>query len=152
MASFNKVIILGNLVRDPEVRVTSAGFSICKLTLATSRVFRSQDGSSKEETAFIDVEAFGRHAETISKYFVKGKPIFIEGRLRLNEWESNTGEKRSKLLVVLEGFEFVGGRNASNEENMNQDSQSPESMGFPKKTNESIHMASKVDVDEDVPF
>jgi single-strand DNA-binding protein len=110
MASFNKVILMGNLTRDPEMRVTPGGFSICKFTLAVNRKFKSQDGQEKEEVAFIDVDSFGKQAEVISKFFGKGKPILVEGRLRQDKWDDKTsGEKRSKLMVVLEGFSFVGG-------------------------------------------
>lgn len=109
-ASFNKVILLGNLTRDPETRTTSGGLTICKIGLAVNRVFTTQDGERREETTFIDVDAFGRQAETISRYMSKGQGILIEGRLRLDQWESNTGEKRSKMVVVAENFQFVGGR------------------------------------------
>ncbi len=110
MASFNKVILMGNLTRDPEMRVTPGGFSICKFTVAVNRKFKSQDGQEKEEVAFIDVDSFGKQAEVISKFFGKGKPILVEGRLRQDKWDDKTsGEKRSKLMVILEGFSFVGG-------------------------------------------
>ncbi len=109
MASFNKVLLMGNLVRDPELRVTPSGLAVCRFTLATSRVIKQTDGNNKEETTFVDVEAFGKSGEVVAKYFQKGRPIFVEGRLRLNEWQTNNGEKRSKLLVVLENFVFTGG-------------------------------------------
>jgi single-strand DNA-binding protein len=108
MASFNKVILLGNLTRDPEMRTTNSGNSICKLGVAMTRITRGGDGESREEVVFVDVDAYGKQAEVIGRYFSKGKPIFIEGRLRLDQWESASGEKRSKLTVVLEGFQFVG--------------------------------------------
>ncbi|MDR1413449.1 MAG: single-stranded DNA-binding protein [Puniceicoccales bacterium] len=110
MASFNKVILMGNLTRDPEVRVTQQGMSICKFTVAVSRQSKGPDGTLREETAFIDVDAFGKQAEIIGKYFSKGRPILVEGRLRLDQWETQTGEKRSKLGVVLENFQFIGPR------------------------------------------
>lgn len=111
MASFNKVILMGNLTRDPELRVTPNGNSICKLGVAVSRVFKGQDGQQREETTFVDVDVFGRQAEVIGKYFNKGKPILIEGRLKLDQWQDKqSGQNRSKLGVVLENFQFVGGR------------------------------------------
>lgn len=110
MASFNKVILLGNLTRDPETRVTPNGHTICKLGLAVSRSYATKDGERKEETTFVDIDAFGRQAEVITKYMRKGRPIMVEGRLKLDQWESNDGQKRSKLSVVLENFQFVGGR------------------------------------------
>jgi single-strand DNA-binding protein len=110
MASFNKVIMMGNLTRDPEVRVTPGGLTICKFTVAMNRKFKSQDGQEKEEVSYVDVDSFGKQAEVISKYFSMGKPILVEGRLRQDKWEDkNTKEKRSKLMVVLEGFSFVSG-------------------------------------------
>jgi len=109
MASFNKVILMGNLTRDPELRVTANGNSICKLGLATSRVYSTKDGERREETTFVDIDAFGKQAEVISKYMRKGRPIMVEGRLKLDQWESD-GQKRSKLSVVLENFQFIGGR------------------------------------------
>ena len=110
MSSFNKVILMGNLTRDPEMRVTPAGLSICKFTVAVNRKFKMQNGEEREEVAFIDVDTFGKQAEVISKYFTKGKGILVEGRLKQDKWEDkNTKEKRSKLVVVLESFGFVGG-------------------------------------------
>lgn len=110
MASFNKVMLMGNLVRDPELRVTPSGLSICRCTIACSRTVRSEkaENGSREETTFVDVESFGKQAEVVAKYFTKGRPIFVEGRLRLNEWQTPNGEKRSKLQVVMENFVFVG--------------------------------------------
>jgi len=108
MASFNKVIMMGNLTRDPELRVTPSGLSICKLGLAMNRSYTKQDGTKQEETTFVDVDGFGKQAELIAQYLKRGDPIFIEGRLRLDQWETNTGDRRSKLCVVLENFQFVG--------------------------------------------
>ena len=109
MASFNKVILIGNLTRDPELRVTANGHSICKIGLATSRVYATKEGERREETTFVDIDAFGKQAEVISKYMRKGRPLMVEGRLKLDQWESD-GQKRSKLAVVLENFQFLGSR------------------------------------------
>lgn len=106
MASFNKVILFGNLTRDPELRVTPGGLSIARLGLATNRVFTGKDGDKKEEVTFVDITAFGRQAETICKYLTKGDSLLIEGRLKLETWETQNGEKRSKLIVILETFQF----------------------------------------------
>ncbi len=111
MANFNKVILIGNLTRDPELRVTPSGTSICKFGLAVNRSYTTQDGEKREETTFVDIDAFGKPAEIISKYMAKGRPILIEGRLKLDQWEDkNTGDKRSRLGVVCENFQFLGGR------------------------------------------
>lgn len=109
MASFNKVILIGNLTRDPELRVTANGNSICKLGLAVNRAYSTKDGERREETTFVDIDAFGKPAEVISKYMRKGRSLMVEGRLKLDQWESE-GQKRSKLSVVLENFQFLGGR------------------------------------------
>src|SRR6056297_1870578 len=98
MASYNKVILMGNLTRDPETQTLPSGNTICKLGIAVSRQFKTKDGQPQEEVAFVDVVSFGKQAEVIGKYFTKGKPILIEGRLKLDQWEDkNSGEKRSKL-------------------------------------------------------
>jgi single-strand DNA-binding protein len=115
-ASFNKVILMGNLTRDPETRVTPTGLTICKLGLAVNRNYTGQDGERKEETTFVDCDAFGKPAEIIARYMAKGRGILIEGRLRLDQWEDKqSGQPRSRLGVVVENFQFVGGRGAEGE-------------------------------------
>ena len=112
MASYNKVILVGNLTRDPELKYTAKGMAIAKLGLAVNRVWRSEAGESKEEVTFVDIDAFGKQAETISQYLKKGSPLLVEGRLRLDQWDDKqTGQKRSRLGVVLEAFQFLGGGN-----------------------------------------
>ncbi len=97
MASFNKVILMGNLTRDPELRYTSKGMAIAKIGMAINRKWKNEAGEMKEEVTFVDVDAFGRQAENIGQYFKKGRPIFIEGRLKLDQWDDKqTGQKRSK--------------------------------------------------------
>jgi len=111
MPAFNKVLLLGNLTRDPEVRVTPKGTSICQFGLAVNRSFKDESGATREDVTFVDVEAWGKQAETVAKYCKKGRPLFVEGRLRLDQWEDKTsGQKRSRLKVVLETFQFIGGR------------------------------------------
>jgi single-strand DNA-binding protein len=108
MASFNKVILMGNLTRDPELRYTPKGTAIARLGLAVNRSWKTETGELKEEVTFVDVDAFGRQAETIGQYMKKGRPLLIEGRLKLDQWDDKqTGQKRSRLLVVLETFKFV---------------------------------------------
>jgi single-strand DNA-binding protein len=109
MPSFNKVILAGNLTRDPELRYTPKGMAIARIALAVNRNWRSETGEQKEEVTFVDVDAFGKQAETIAQYMKKGRPILIEGRLRLDTWEDKqTQQKRSRLGVVLESFQFLG--------------------------------------------
>lgn len=110
MASYNKVILLGNLTRDPELRYTPKGTAVARLGLAVNRRYTTDAGEQKEEVTFIDIDAFGKQAELISQYLRKGNPLFLEGRLKLDQWDDkNTGQKVSKLRVVLEAFQFVGG-------------------------------------------
>lgn len=102
-------MLMGNLTRDPELKTLPSGMSVARLSLAVNRSYTDKDGAKKEEVTFVDVDAFGKQAEVIGKYFAKGKPILVEGRLKLDQWEDkNTGEKRSRLGVVLENFSFVG--------------------------------------------
>ena len=113
MSSFNKVILMGNFTRDPELRQTQNGTSVCRFSIAVNRSYNSQDGSTRDETCFVEVDSFGRTAEKIAKFFAKGRPILVEGRLRQDTWEDKqSGQKRTKLLVVLERFEFVGSRDS----------------------------------------
>jgi single-strand DNA-binding protein len=112
MASYNKVILVGNLTRDPELRYTPKGMAIAKIGLAVNRNWTSESGEKKEEVTFVDVDAFGRQAETLAQYMKKGSPLLVEGRLKLDQWDDKqTGQKRSKLGVVVEGFQFLGGGN-----------------------------------------
>ncbi|MGJ8639632.1 MAG: single-stranded DNA-binding protein [Opitutaceae bacterium] len=150
MASFNKVILMGNLTRDPETRVTASGLTICKLGLAVSRVFSTKDGERREETTFVDIDAFGKQAEVITKYMRKGKPIHVEGRLKLDQWEGQDGQKRSKLSVVLENFQFVGGRDdGDSNSGGGYDRSSPPA----RESKPAADFNSKDDtLDEDVPF
>lgn len=108
MASFNKVILAGNLTRDPEMRYTPKGTAVARITLAVNRTYATETGEKKEEVSFVDVEAWGRQAEVISQYMKKGRPLLVEGRLRQDTWEDkNTHQKVSKLKVVLESFSFI---------------------------------------------
>ena len=111
MPNYNKVILMGNLTRDPEVRYTSGGTAIAKLGLAVNRRWKNKEGQMQEETTFVDVDAFGKQAETIGQYLKKGRPVMVEGRLKLDQWDDKqTGQKRSKLGVVLENFQFLDSR------------------------------------------
>jgi single-strand DNA-binding protein len=111
MANFNKVILAGNLTRDPELRYTPKGTAVAKLGMAINRTWKSETGETKEEVTFVDIDAFGRTAEVIGQYLKKGRPVLIEGRLKLDSWEDkNTHQKMSKLKVVLESFSFLDSR------------------------------------------
>ncbi len=115
MANFNKVILAGNLTRDPELRYTPKGTAIAKFGLAINRRRKAETGETKEEVTFVDVEAWDKQAEVIAQYLKKGQPFLVEGRLRLDQWEDkNTHQKQSKLKVVLESFSFLASNRADN--------------------------------------
>ena len=113
MANFNKVIVAGNLTRDPELRYTPKGTAVVKIGLAINRTWKDESGASKEEVTFVDVDAFGRQAEVLAQYMRKGRPLLVEGRLKLDTWEDKTThQKQSKLKVVLESFSFIDSKGA----------------------------------------
>lgn len=139
--NLNKTLLAGNLTRDPEMLVTPKGTAIVQFGIAITRKYKGDSGALMEETTFVDCEAWSKTAESISKFFTKGKPIFVEGRLKLDSWEDKTsGQKRSKLKVVVDSFQFVGRREEASE-GVREDAK-PERHSVP----------SRNDVDEDVPF
>ena len=109
MANLNRVFLMGNLTRDPELRYTPSGAAVCEFGLATNRSYTTKTGEQKEEACFVDVVMWGRRGEVISEYMTKGSPIFVEGRLQYDSWETAEG-RRSRLRVVATNFEFIGGR------------------------------------------
>lgn len=153
MASFNKVILMGNLTRDPELRYTPKGTAVAKMGLAVNRVWRTESGEQKEEVTFVDVDVFGRTAENVGQYMRKGSPILVEGRLRLDQWDDKqTGQKRSKLAVTAESVQFLSGGNRGAE------GAAPASASAPRpKTAATPPPAAEGDADalppdDDVPF
>jgi single-strand DNA-binding protein len=113
MASFNKVILLGNLTRDPEVRYTPKGSAVCDLGVAVNRVYTTDGGEKREEVTYVDVVLWARLAEIAGEYLKKGRPIFIEGRLQMDTWDDKqTGQKRTRLRVVGESMQLLGSRPA----------------------------------------
>ena len=160
MPSLNKVLLMGNLTRDPELRVTPKGTPICQFGLAINRQFKLESGESREEVIFVDIEAWGRQGETIAKYCTKGRPLYVEGRLKLDQWEDkNTKEKKSKMKIVLEQFQFLGdgrgggggGGNAPAGEFDQSGGSSPERHSPPPRAG-GAKPASQENLDEDVPF
>jgi len=142
MASFNKVILIGNLTRDPELKYTPKGTAACQIGMAVNRKWRNEQGQDQEEVTFLDVQSWGKQAEAISKYLRKGSPLFVEGRLKLEEWEKD-GKKQSKLRVVLESFQFLGGAKQEG-----SPAPKPQRVGTePHETTPAIEAA-----DDDVPF
>src|SRR6202047_2442877 len=111
MANLNRVLLIGNLTRDPEVRYTPKGTAVAEIGLAVNRIYSGEDGEKKEETTFVDVTLWARQAEIAGQYLKKGRPVFIEGRLQLDSWDDKqTGQKRSRLRVVAENLQLLGGR------------------------------------------
>ncbi|MAD78626.1 MAG: single-stranded DNA-binding protein [Planctomycetaceae bacterium] len=110
MASFNQVILLGNLTRDVELKHTPSNQAVANIGLAMNRQYQTREGERREEVTFVDCEAWGRQAEVMAQYLSKGRPVFIQGRLKLDTWQDKDGGNRSKLKVVVENFQFVGGR------------------------------------------
>jgi len=108
MANYNKVILVGNLTRDPQLRYTPNQQPVCDFGVAINRQWNSPDGQQRKETTFVDMTAWARSAETISKFLGKGDPILVEGRLQTRSWEGQDGKKRTKLSVVVERFQFLG--------------------------------------------
>jgi single-strand DNA-binding protein len=109
MANFNRVYLMGNLTRDPQLSYTPNQTAVVDFGMATNRRWTGQDGNQREETCFVDCRMFGKRAEVINKYCKKGNPLFVEGRLTFDSWEAQDGTKRSKLRVTVENFEFISG-------------------------------------------
>jgi single-strand DNA-binding protein len=156
MASLNKVLLIGNLTRDPDVKMLSSGRPVCNFGLALNRSYKDGEGNRKEEVTFVDVECYGPRAEAIGRFFTKGRSIFVEGRLKLDQWESKEGEKRSAIRVVLDNFEFVdskqeaagmGGQPMANVGTKPDTTPAPNPSESPNP-----NVKSDPDLDEDVPF
>lgn len=160
MAYLNKVFLIGNLTRDPELRVTPKGTPICQFGIAVNRQFKDESGATRDETAFIDIEAWGKQGELVSKYLSKGSLAMVEGRLKFDQWEDKTsGQKRSKLKVVLENVQFLstrssggvaGGGAPAPEEG--GDPASPERHAPPPRGGGTKPGPASGNIDEDVPF
>lgn len=106
--NYNKVMLAGHLTRDPQLSYTPSQTAVVQFGIATNRKWKAQDGTARDETCFVDLKAFGKTAETVNKFFTKGKPIFIEGHLALDEWTAQDGKKITKLRVIVDQFQFVG--------------------------------------------
>jgi single-strand DNA-binding protein len=153
MASFNKVILLGNLTRDPEVRYTPKGSAVCDLGIAVNRVYTTEGGEKREEVTFVDVVLWARLAEIAGEYLKKGRPIFIEGRLQMDTWDDKqTGQKRTKLRVVGESMQLLGGRPGGTDAAAETAGENQQ-MGARGKTSAPPKSPAKAEPDEDdIPF
>lgn len=127
MPNLNRVFLMGHLTRDPEVKSTTGGQAVCKFGLAVNRHWTGSDGSKKEDTTFVDCEAWGKTGEAIGRYMAKGRPLFVEGRLKQDQWQDKeSGQNRTKMGVVVEAFQFVDGKPAAQvEAKPGKDSESP---------------------------
>ena len=154
MANVNKVILIGNVTRDPEVKFTSKGSAVTDVGLAINRNYTLDSGEKREETTFVDVELWGRLAEIAGEYAKKGRPVYIEGRLRMDTWEDKaSGQKRSRMKVVGENLQLLGGRS--------EGSSRPQSSGGDHDSHEpapvrrpapSRPAAPSTEADDDIPF
>ena len=115
MSNFNQVILMGNFTRDPQLSYTPNQTPVVEFGLAVNRKWKAEDGSQREEVLFIECQCYGKRAEVIAKHFKKGSPIFVQGRLKLERWESK-GEMHSRIRVLVESFEFIGGKETGNEQ------------------------------------
>jgi single-strand DNA-binding protein len=153
MPNYNKVILMGRLTRDPEVKYTSSGAAITDLGIAVNRFWRNQDGQQQEETTFVNVTAFGKQAETVGQYLKKGRPIFIEGYLRMDQWDDKqTGEKRSKLKIVLDRFEFIDSKGDGGGGGAGGGGGYENQSNAPAASSGSSAPAASLPEDDDVPF
>jgi len=163
MATLNKVFLIGNLTRDPELRVTPKGTVICQFGLAVNRQFKDESGQTRDETSFIDIEAWGKTGELVAKYLSKGSPSMVEGRLKMDQWEDKqSGQKRSKLKVIAENVQFLSsGQRTQNSDTEGDEPPPPsrERSGFgptpprgkPPADGSAFHPPAGDDL-EDVPF
>jgi single-strand DNA-binding protein len=160
MASFDKTILIGNLVRDPELRVTPKGTPICQFGIAINHTYQLESGEKREEVVFLDCECWGKRGETIAKYFTKGKPILVEGRHKLEQWEDkNTKQKRSRIKIVVEQFRFVDsarsredGDGGGDEDDDHRTPARSSGGSAPGRGSGASRPASNENLDEDVPF
>jgi single-strand DNA-binding protein len=151
MASFNKVILLGNLTRDPEVRYTPKGSAVCDLGIAVNRVYTTEGGERREEVTFVDVVLWARLAEIAGEYLRKGRPVFIEGRLQMDSWDDKqTGQKRTKLRVVGESMQLLGGRPSGAAGETTEEDRPAASAG--SKTTAAPKSAAPTPDDDEIPF
>jgi len=162
MANLNKVMLIGNLTRDPELRHTPKGTAVSEISLAINRNWTNDQGQKQEETTYVEVTLWGRQAEVVQQYVTKGSPIYIEGRLQLDSWDDkDTGKKRSKLRVIGENFQFLSGKpgaagggghgGGDYSERPQQSSSAPQQRSGPPQ-GASAAPAEDFQEDDDIPF
>lgn len=143
MASYNRIVLVGNLTRDPQLSYTPANTAVCKFGIATNRTFRDRDGNSREEVCFVDCTLFGRGGEVFQQYMAKGRTVLVEGRLQFQQWSTPEGDKRSKHEVIVENFTFLGGRGGE---------AGNRSFGNHEPSGESVPDEPVPPVDSNIPF
>ena len=136
MANLNKVFLIGNLTRDPELRYLPDGRPVCNFGIATNRTFTNANNEKKQETCFLRIVVWGKQAESCSQYLSKGRAVFIEGRLQSRSWETPSGDKRSALDVRAERVQFLGSRPAAQKEGSMGEENQPESVDFDSQKDE----------------
>ena len=151
MANYNKVILLGNLTRDPQLSYTPSQTAVVDFSLAINRKWTAADGQKREETCFVDCNAFGKTAENINKYCQKGNPLLVEGRLTFDSWQAQDGSKRSKLRVTVERSQFIGSAGASQGGGQSNYSQQQQQQAPPQAPPPSQAGPGAVS-DDDIPF
>ena len=157
-ASLNKVLLMGNLTRDPEVKYTPKGTAVCDLGMAINDSFKAQDGTIKETVTYVDVEVWGRTAENCKQYLTKGRPVFVEGQLRLDQWETPQGEKKSRMKVRADRVQFLGGGGAAGGGGASRSAGSQASSGPSDSARPATRPATvsedrpPVQEDDDIPF
>ncbi|MFO0784687.1 MAG: single-stranded DNA-binding protein [Phycisphaerales bacterium] len=152
MANLNKVMLIGNLTRDPDLKYTAGNQAVCELGLAVNRRYKTKEGEDREETTFVDCEAWGKQAEILKQYLSKGRPVFIEGRLKLDQWEDKDGGKRSKMRVVIENFQFLGSGGGGSREEGGEGTRT-RSAGAPRSTGRTAASGPhEQPADEEIPF
>ena len=154
MASVNKVILIGNCTRDPEVRYTPKGTAVADIGMAMNRYYSSDGGDRREETTFVDVTLWGRQAEVAGEYLKKGRPVYIEGRLQMDSWDDkNTGQKRTKLKVVGESMQLLGSRDGGGSNAGNSGPSSDSSFNQSSNQSSAATDGAQLDAeDDDIPF
>jgi single-strand DNA-binding protein len=168
---FNKIILVGNLTRDIELRYTQGGTAVSSTAIATSRKFKAQDGTQKEEVCFVDITFFGRTAEIANQYLKRGSKVLVEGRLKLDQWTDQSGGKRSKHTVTVDNLQMLGSRDDNNQGGSNynqpqggynnnatqqspqQSYQQPQQQSYQQPVKQPEHEIPSIDIDEDeIPF
>jgi single-strand DNA-binding protein len=153
MPNLNRVMLMGNLTRDPEMRHLDSGSAVTQISIATNRKWKNKDGQAQEEVTFVDCEAWGKTAEAINQYMRKGRPIFVEGRLKLEQWDDKTdGSKRSKMKVVVETFQFLGDRDSNDNGGNSGGNQQRTSAPQQRQSNNYNNNEPAPLSDDDIPF